>query len=70
MISSVYSKAGHSTQLYVTEVMHLEDLFEDFVLLDVFPVSNAGTPHISDILSVGDELKLFGSSYYEEARNK
>ena len=65
LVSSVYCKAGHSIKLYVTEAMCIEDLFEDFVLLDVLPVSNTGIPHISDILNVGDELKLFASSHEE-----
>lgn len=63
LVTSSHSKAGMSSQLHVTEVEYVEDLFEDFVLLDISPIVNINAQHVSDIVSIGDELKLLGNTF-------
>jgi hypothetical protein len=67
LVSSINSKGGLSTQLFVTEVDYTEDLFENYVLIDVSLVTNlAGMHHVSDMIGIGDELKLFGNAHGEK----
>ena len=55
-----------SITILVENIIFAEDLFEDYYLLDVYVISNAGgTENASDILNVGDELKRIGSTYEE-----
>jgi hypothetical protein len=63
LITSANSRMG-SFKLFVTEVMYMEDLFEDFVLLDISPVTGQGSIwHVSDFVEIGDELKLLGNIF-------
>jgi hypothetical protein len=71
LVTSSHSKAGISSQLYVTEVEYVEDLFEDFILLDISSIRNINSHgHISDLVSIGDELKLLINKTATEGHEK
>ena len=54
------------TKVLIEDVNIIEDLFENYMVLDVYVISNAGgTVHALDVLSMGDELKRLGSTYEE-----
>ena len=54
------------TKVLIEDVRLMEDLFESYLVLDVYVISNAGgNVHTLDVLNIGDELKLLGSTYEE-----
>lgn len=50
----------HEVQMLVRNTEHVEDLFEDFVFINLIPVANSGQ-RIKDLLRPGDELIIFAS---------
>jgi len=51
-------------QFLVNELMYIEDLFEDFIYINILIISNQGVS-ITDLISINDELKILMHAHKE-----
>jgi hypothetical protein len=65
LLTSADHKAG-SWKMHVNEVSYINDIFEDYIILEISAVTNTDTLWmVKDFVKVGDELKLLGNAARE-----
>jgi len=57
-------KPNGSWNLHVTDVVHISDIFEDYLILDISAINNAMLLWaVKDFVNIGDELKILGNAH-------